>query len=126
MKGRRRAASKASVPEIHKFGGASLADAAAIAHATTIIAGREGPMVVVVSAMAGVTDALLELADSASRGAGDTAQKAVHALRDKYVAAARAVLPTGARRDDVVGLRGGGGVSDTHLRAAEAVESTQG
>lgn len=93
----------ATPPEIHKFGGASLADAAAIAHATTIIAGREGPMVVVVSAMAGVTDALLELADSAARGAGDKAQTLVRALRDKYVAAARAVLATGARRDEIVG-----------------------
>ena len=109
MKQRRGASSRNGVkdrrgaPEIHKFGGASLADAAAIAHATTIIIGRDGPIVVVVSAMAGVTDALLELADSAARGAGDNAQKAVSALRDKYVAAARIALPAGARRDEVVG-----------------------
>jgi aspartokinase/homoserine dehydrogenase 1 len=94
---------RATPPEIHKFGGASLADAAAIAHAVGIIVAREGPRVVVVSAMAGVTDALLELAGHAARGTRDKAAAAVRALRDKYVTAARAVLPAGARRDEVVG-----------------------
>src|SRR5216110_3136120 len=54
--------------EIHKFGGASLANGAAIAQAVAIIrARRPAPMVVVVSAMAGVTDALLDLAAAALR-----------------------------------------------------------
>ena len=103
MKQRRRNTSGKRVPEIHKFGGASLADAAAVAHAAGIIAAREGPRVVVVSAMAGVTDALLALAEHAARGSADKATAAVRALRDQYVTAARAVLPAGARRDEVVG-----------------------
>ena len=54
-------------PEVHKFGGASLADAPALRHAIQIVARtRSAPVVVVVSAMAGVTDALLEVARSAS------------------------------------------------------------
>src|SRR5213595_3057723 len=56
-------------PQIHKFGGASLADAAAIGHAVRIVqAQRPEPLVVVVSAMSGVTDALLDGAARAARG----------------------------------------------------------
>jgi aspartokinase/homoserine dehydrogenase 1 len=100
---RNRKPRRTGTPEVHKFGGASLADGAAVARAVRIIAAREGPQVVVVSAMAGVTDALLELARGAAAGDSVKPQAAAHALRDKYVAAARAVLPAGPRRDEVVG-----------------------
>src|SRR6185503_2739991 len=49
-------------PVVHKFGGAALADAAAIRHAVDIVARqRQGTrgVTVVVSAMGGVTDTLL-------------------------------------------------------------------
>src|SRR5260370_12370433 len=56
-------------PHIHKFGGASLANAAAIRQAVEIVlAHRPAPLVVVVSAMAGVTDALLDGAARPARG----------------------------------------------------------
>lgn len=59
-----------SAPAVHKFGGAALADAAAIRHAAHVLSERiAGPTVVVASAMLGVTDALLELATRAARGA---------------------------------------------------------
>jgi aspartate kinase len=45
-----------------KFGGTSVADAAAIARVVEIVSGREGARTVVVSALAGTTDALLEMA----------------------------------------------------------------
>jgi len=48
-----------------KFGGTSVVDAAAIARVVSIVAGREGPRTVVVSALAGVTDGLLSVADTA-------------------------------------------------------------
>src|SRR5258706_152107 len=82
-------------PQVHKFGGASLATAEAMAHAVTIVlAHRPGPIVVVVSALAGVTDALLDIANKGLRG-GATA------LRRKHRAIARAIL-TGARRKDLI------------------------
>src|SRR6185503_4406249 len=57
--------------EVHKFGGASLADAAAFRRAIGIVRGRRARCVVVVSAPSGVTDALLEVT---RRGvAGDVA-----------------------------------------------------
>jgi aspartokinase/homoserine dehydrogenase 1 len=83
-------------PQVHKFGGASLESGPAIAHAISIIqAQRPAPLVVVVSAMAGVTDALLELATAASRGEAARAVRAAGALHTKHVAAARSLLPTG-------------------------------
>src|SRR5215831_12227412 len=54
--------------EVHKFGGASLADAAAYRHAAQIVKGRGRSCVVVVSAPAGVTDVLLGLAKRAAAG----------------------------------------------------------
>ena len=52
---------------VHKFGGASLADAKAMKNAIALVRGTPGPAVVVVSALAGVTDALLEAAGSVGR-----------------------------------------------------------
>ncbi|HKC48649.1 MAG TPA: hypothetical protein VKB63_13680, partial [Gemmatimonadales bacterium] len=83
-------------PQVYKFGGASLESGPAIAHAISIIrAQRPAPLVVVVSAMAGVTDALLELASAASRGEAARAVRAAGALHTKHVAAARTLLRTG-------------------------------
>jgi aspartokinase len=52
---------------VHKFGGASLADAKAMKNAIALVRGTPGPGVVVVSALAGVTDALLEAAGAVGR-----------------------------------------------------------
>jgi len=49
-----------------KFGGPSLADAAAIERLAVVVSSREGPRTVVVSALAGVTDALVHAAGSAA------------------------------------------------------------
>lgn len=55
--------------ELFKFGGASLADAAAVQHAIGIIVEpRQARLVTVVSALAGVTDSLLLLANVALAG----------------------------------------------------------
>lgn len=85
-------------PQVHKFGGASLADAAAMRHAVTLIRGLpRGPAVVVVSAMAGVTDALLGLARDAAAG-GPPDGRALAALRTRHELALQALLPAAARR----------------------------
>jgi len=55
--------------EVYKFGGASLANAAAMRHALDIVTlPRRSRTAVVVSAMAGVTDALIALTDAAETG----------------------------------------------------------
>ena len=94
----------ARTPHIHKFGGASLADATGVQHAARIVVShRPTPQVVVVSAMAGVTDALLDCAMRASRGtAGAKEVRAAAAqLRARHVEAARALVPRGAQLDEL-------------------------
>src|SRR3989442_2148046 len=92
-------------PQVHKFGGASLASGAAIAHAISIIqAHRPAPLVVVVSAMAGVTDALLEIASRAVRGDREHTRSAAAALRAKHGEAAHSVLRAGAALDETLQL----------------------
>lgn len=86
-------------PTIHKFGGASLADAAAMHHAVAIIQDLPpGPVVIVASAMAGVTDRLLRLASTAAEGKpADSSMLA--SLRRQHVDAARQIVRTvGTRR----------------------------
>lgn len=69
-----------------KFGGTSVVDAAAISRVVAIVAERSGPRTVVVSALAGVTDALLEIAETATRD-----QQAADAAIDALAARHRAV-----------------------------------
>src|SRR6059036_2685144 len=89
--------------EIHKFGGASLANGAAIAQAVAIVrARRPAPVVVVVSAMAGVTDALLDLAAAAIQRGPDSARATVEALCAQHLGAVRALLGPGPRTDELV------------------------
>ena len=53
-----------------KFGGTSVGDASCIARVAQIVkdASREGPVVVVVSAMSGVTNRLIEAAKKSESG----------------------------------------------------------
>ncbi|MFL5614344.1 MAG: aspartate kinase [Gemmatimonadaceae bacterium] len=75
--------------EVHKFGGAALSNAEAIRHAVRIIADRPNRNVVVVaSAMGGVTDALLEIATLAKRRDRAGVKRASARLRDRHVTAA--------------------------------------
>src|SRR5512147_1070572 len=88
--------------EVHKFGGASLADAAAIRHAVAIIRDRAFPRVIVVSAMGGVTDLLLGVAAASQKGDLDTAGQSARTLRDRHHAAARSLVPAGAARTELL------------------------
>src|SRR5881392_2016321 len=94
-----------SPPHIHKFGGASLADAAGITHAAKIVlAHRPAPQVVVVSAMGGVTDALLDCAARAARGDAAHVRTTARALRARHAEAARTLVRRGVRLDELVGI----------------------
>ncbi len=71
---------------ISKFGGTSVADAAAIIRTTEIVRGRLARRpIVVVSALAGVTNALLGIARQASEGNFISAVSSVQALRDRHL-----------------------------------------
>jgi len=90
-------------PHIHKFGGASLADASGVRRAVKIVlAHRPAPQVVVVSAMGGVTDALLEAARRATRGETSQVRAAAETLRTQHAKAARALVSRGGRLDELL------------------------
>jgi aspartokinase/homoserine dehydrogenase 1 len=75
----------------HKFGGSSLADASRIRHVAKLLRERpERTQIVVVSAMRGVTDALLALATAA--GSRSDWRPQWQALRDRHLQAANGLL----------------------------------
>lgn len=89
-------------PAVHKFGGASLADGAAMQHAVAIIQDLPPePAVIVASAMAGVTDRLLELGRQAAAGR-PADSPTLSALRKQHVDAARLVVRTASTRRSVL------------------------
>jgi aspartokinase/homoserine dehydrogenase 1 len=97
----KKAAKKASL-EVHKFGGASLADASSYRHAVEIIRGRGAPCVVVVSAPAGVTDVLLGLARRAAAGEQEGLERDTEALRTRYRGIAREAAGSDRAASDVL------------------------
>ena len=84
--------------EVWKFGGASLADVAAIEKAVRLIAQHKGPLVIVPSALAGVTDLLLEGAAAATAGRTADAAKCAAVFLKRHSAVARGLVPAGPRR----------------------------
>jgi aspartokinase/homoserine dehydrogenase 1 len=89
--------------EVWKFGGASLADAAAIRRAAALIAAHKGPLVVVASALGGITDLLLGGARAAvERDGGNPAALASAFLR-RHRQAAKELVPAGPVRRALLG-----------------------
>jgi aspartate kinase len=79
-----------------KFGGTSVRDAAAINRVIEIVSGRiERAPVVIVSAMASVTDALLEVAHTAGQRRFSEAASIISRLRQRHLDTAQALLPQG-------------------------------
>src|SRR5690349_19630974 len=77
----------AAVMRVLKFGGTSVADAAAIDRLVAIVRGRQGARTVVVSALGGVTDRLLAIgALAASDGEGARAALTDVVARHEQVA----------------------------------------
>ena len=84
--------------EVWKFGGASLADAAAVRHAVALVRAHRGPLVVVVSALAGVTDLLLEGARRSVAGEPEAASAAAATFLRRHRDLAHALVPPGPAR----------------------------
>jgi aspartate kinase len=84
-----------------KFGGTSVGDADAIARTASIIAGRRDRQpVVVVSALGGATNQLLQVAEQAAKGQLIGALRAVEGLRDRHLTQTQRLL-SGEAADDV-------------------------
>ena len=84
-----------------KFGGTSVGDAEAIERTAAIVRTRAdaGP-VVVVSALAGVTNSLVALAEQAARGHLIGAIRAVEDLRERHLREAESLLGSGPESSD--------------------------
>lgn len=87
---------------VMKFGGTSVGDAECIGRAAAIVksAAAEGPVVVVVSAMGGVTNRLIEAAHRAKAGQRDFLAGLVADLRRQHMAALEALTGEPQRRGD--------------------------
>ena len=85
-----------------KFGGTSVADAGAIERAAGITRSRmERRPVVVVSALAGTTDTLVQIAEHAARGQLIGALRGVEGLRERHLQAADRLLSDSRELDEI-------------------------
>jgi aspartokinase/homoserine dehydrogenase 1 len=87
--------------KIHKFGGSSLADAECFRRVAELMLARpDDPTGVVVSAMGGMTDALLNLVQLAERD-DDAYEAELHAIGERYSATVRELVD-GTRRGAIL------------------------
>jgi aspartate kinase len=92
---------------VMKFGGSSVATAAALGRVVSIIKAERRPRVVVVSALGGVTDALLGIAARAASRDEAAALGALHELRGRHASLAAAVRDTANREALLASLDAG-------------------
>jgi aspartokinase/homoserine dehydrogenase 1 len=85
---------------VMKFGGTSVGDASCIARVVEIVrvASRDSQVVVVVSAMSGITNQLVEAATQAEAGRHAPAASIFEGIRRQHDAAIAALVPTAAER----------------------------
>jgi bifunctional aspartokinase / homoserine dehydrogenase 1 len=88
---------------VMKFGGTSVGDAACIARAAAIVksAASQGSVVVVVSAMSGVTNRLIDAAHHAEAGEAEFATKLVAELRNQHTKALETLVRDARRAAEV-------------------------
>lgn len=113
------AATPAPTVVAHKFGGSSLADAERIAHVCATLLARDERQVIVVSAMRGVTDALIDLVDRAADASdAGTWRAGADELEQQHLRCARQLLAE--RADDVVAWLAGEFVALRELLHAQS------
>src|SRR5579872_7597166 len=76
-----------------KFGGTSVEDSAALRRVIGIVAQRDKPVVVVVSALAGVTDQLLAAGEQAASGGLAAAEETLQNILERHGRMAGDLLP---------------------------------
>jgi len=93
---------------IMKFGGTSVGDASSILRVVEIIRGasRESDLVVVVSAMSGVTNQLIEAAVQSALGDRLSVATIFHELRERHAAVVNALIHSAAERSRIGGEMG--------------------
>ena len=89
---------------VMKFGGTSVDDASCIQRVVDIVrnATRESNVVVVVSAMSGVTNKLVEAANQAEAGNRESVAQIFEELRQRHETAANVLIPLDEKRQTIV------------------------
>jgi aspartate kinase len=107
---------------VMKFGGTSVEDAKAIQRVAQIVQGRlkRGP-IVVVSAMAGVTDALVRMASAAADGELDVAIAELAKVRARHLQAAEELVKVEPRKQLLAKFDENFAALDTLLRGVAAI-----
>jgi aspartokinase/homoserine dehydrogenase 1 len=87
--------------QVMKFGGTSVGDASCIARVAEIVAkaSRVGPLVVVVSAMSGVTNRLIEAATCSETGDRERATELLETLREQHFEALKILIQNPGTRN---------------------------
>jgi aspartate kinase len=93
-----------SVLQVMKFGGTSVGDATCISRTAQIVAkaARENPCVVVVSAMSGVTNRLIEAAQKSATGDASEGGNLTNVLRSQHAAALETLIQEPQARQHVM------------------------
>ncbi|MFN7972158.1 MAG: hypothetical protein U0166_07370 [Acidobacteriota bacterium] len=97
--------------QVHKLGGTSVGDADRIAAAADLLrsVSERARLVVVSSAMAGVTDELLRASESAAKSDAALARDIIEKLRERHLATLSALDPAtrdGREREELLALLG--------------------
>lgn len=124
--------------QVMKFGGTSVGDGECIRRAAEIIAAAavDNSVVAVVSAMAGVTNRLIEAAKKSATGDLRAGEELAHALRQQHESATRAIVSDDNKRTQLVAemetviaevanlCRGTGLLRELTPRALDAISSS--
>ena len=84
--------------EVWKFGGAALADARSFQKAAALVAAHAGPLLIVASAVAGLTDMLLEGAARAASGNTQVPSRVAAGILRRHRQIVKDLLPHGPAR----------------------------
>ena len=85
--------------KVLKFGGTSVGTAKRIEHVADLITASLDRNIVVLSAMSGTTNSLVEISEYLYKGNVPGAQETINALESKYVATLSEIFPDSANRD---------------------------
>ena len=89
------------IMKVLKFGGTSVGSAASIRNVKNIVLNQQGSKLLVLSAMSGVTNSLVELSDSVQKGNTDHCPVIIKKIRDKHLNLIDELIPETTRNEAI-------------------------
>ncbi len=87
---------------VMKFGGTSVGSPERMKHVASLVTKQQGPIFVVLSAMSGTTNSLIEISQLLSQKDVSLASDVIDALEEKYIGHANELLSTDEYRQKVL------------------------